>query len=334
MKYLRIAVIGILPTIAGCGAAPTEGAGSAWIPFLPFIINLILAFWVSKDAKKRNKSFTWAPLVLVTGIIGFIIYLFARRTKKEYHTKSTFLPNDKRAFDNRIISVSLEQSGIKEHISPDGVTNRVEFTLQTTNNSSNYIKWLTIDIIKIFSYKTTGYSKAGKYTSTHLDYQNVHVKSDTPLAPNETRKEDYYFEFDDVDANKFARLEVYQIYGELETGESFTQLRYKKIEFDSNGSNTSSKVDNCFIVTAAFGDPMDPMVQEYRFFRDNLLTKFNLGILFIRWYNINGPKAARLISRDHKLQFFCRVLLTPFAIFIRALREIILKYRLLFQQTK
>ncbi len=44
-----------------------------------FIIGLLLAIWVYKDAKKRDmNAAVWLLIVLVTGCIGCIIYLVVR----------------------------------------------------------------------------------------------------------------------------------------------------------------------------------------------------------------------------------------------------------------
>ncbi|HEC39431.1 hypothetical protein LCGC14_0735710 [marine sediment metagenome] len=44
-----------------------------------FILGLLLAIWVYKDAKKRDmNAAVWLLIVLVTGCIGCIIYLVVR----------------------------------------------------------------------------------------------------------------------------------------------------------------------------------------------------------------------------------------------------------------
>jgi len=44
-----------------------------------FIVALLLAIWVYKDAKKRDmNAAVWLLIVLVTGCIGCIIYLVVR----------------------------------------------------------------------------------------------------------------------------------------------------------------------------------------------------------------------------------------------------------------
>ena len=43
------------------------------------VINIIILVWVARDAKARGtNSVGWLLLVLVTGIVGLIVYIFAR----------------------------------------------------------------------------------------------------------------------------------------------------------------------------------------------------------------------------------------------------------------
>jgi uncharacterized membrane protein YhaH (DUF805 family) len=45
-----------------------------------FVVWILLAVWVYRDAKKRGMEATlWLLLVLLTGFIGFIVYLIVRR---------------------------------------------------------------------------------------------------------------------------------------------------------------------------------------------------------------------------------------------------------------
>jgi hypothetical protein len=49
------------------------------IILIPFIIGIIIAIWVYKDAEKRGSSgVLWLLIVFVTGIIGLIIWLVVR----------------------------------------------------------------------------------------------------------------------------------------------------------------------------------------------------------------------------------------------------------------
>ena len=47
-----------------------------------FIIAILIAVWVYRDAEKRGESgVLWLIIVLITGIIGLIIWLIIRRDK-------------------------------------------------------------------------------------------------------------------------------------------------------------------------------------------------------------------------------------------------------------
>jgi TctA family transporter len=47
-----------------------------------FIIAILIAVWVYRDAEKRGESgVLWLIVVLITGIIGLIIWLIIRRDK-------------------------------------------------------------------------------------------------------------------------------------------------------------------------------------------------------------------------------------------------------------
>lgn len=49
------------------------------LPIIWFVIAIIIAIWVYKDAKKRDmNAAVWLLIVLVTGCIGCIIYLVVR----------------------------------------------------------------------------------------------------------------------------------------------------------------------------------------------------------------------------------------------------------------
>ena len=66
-----------------CAACGTCGAGIGVIIFIFLAIlalNIALLVWVARDAKSRgmDSSVLWMILVMVTGPIGFIIYIYSR----------------------------------------------------------------------------------------------------------------------------------------------------------------------------------------------------------------------------------------------------------------
>jgi hypothetical protein len=67
----------------GCAACGACGAGIGVIVFVFLAIvaiNIALLVWVARDAKARgmDSSVLWMILVMVTGPIGLIIYLYSR----------------------------------------------------------------------------------------------------------------------------------------------------------------------------------------------------------------------------------------------------------------
>lgn len=67
----------------GCAACGACGAGIGVIIFIFLAIlalNIALLVWVARDAKARglDSSVLWMILVMVTGPIGFVIYIYSR----------------------------------------------------------------------------------------------------------------------------------------------------------------------------------------------------------------------------------------------------------------
>jgi len=68
------------------------------IPIIGFIIWIVLAIWVYKDAEKRDSSGAlWLIIVLITGLLGLIIWLVVRPPEggKKPNT-SAAAPSDRR----------------------------------------------------------------------------------------------------------------------------------------------------------------------------------------------------------------------------------------------
>jgi uncharacterized membrane protein YhaH (DUF805 family) len=88
---LSLAALAVASAFATRALAEPGGFGYAFLAllvfgfFILFIIGLIavwilLAVWVYRDAKKRGMEATlWLLVVLLTGIIGLIVYLIVRR---------------------------------------------------------------------------------------------------------------------------------------------------------------------------------------------------------------------------------------------------------------
>ena len=65
----------------------------------------------------------------------------------------------------------------------------------------------------------------------------------------------------------------------------------------------------CFVATATYRDSLHPDVVFLRLFRDNFLVYSKLGVKFINWYWVYGPKLARLVDNSELLRRFSKVFL-------------------------
>lgn len=80
---LLLAQYGGTGEVEGCAACGACGAGIGVI-ILIFVailaLNIALLVWVARDAKARglDNSVLWMILVMVTGPLGFVIYLYSR----------------------------------------------------------------------------------------------------------------------------------------------------------------------------------------------------------------------------------------------------------------
>jgi hypothetical protein len=65
---------------SGCMACTTCGGGLIFIVVAWFVLSIALLVWVARDAKARgmDSAVLWMLLVLFLGLIGLVIYLFAR----------------------------------------------------------------------------------------------------------------------------------------------------------------------------------------------------------------------------------------------------------------
>lgn len=65
---------------AGCAACGTCGAFVIFLIVAVIALNIALLVWVARDAKARgmDSAVVWMVLVMFTGIIGLVIYLFSR----------------------------------------------------------------------------------------------------------------------------------------------------------------------------------------------------------------------------------------------------------------
>ena len=67
---------------------------------------------------------------------------------------------------------------------------------------------------------------------------------------------------------------------------------------------------SCFVATAAYNDHMHEDVVYLRFFRDNFLVRTRLGVCFVNFYWVIGPKLAIIVNKSSALQKFSRFILS------------------------
>jgi len=65
---------------AACGSCGLLGGLLILIPICILVLNIALLVWVARDAKSRgmDSAVLWMVLVMLTSIIGLIIYIFSR----------------------------------------------------------------------------------------------------------------------------------------------------------------------------------------------------------------------------------------------------------------
>jgi hypothetical protein len=96
-----------------------------------------------------------------------------------------------------------------------------------------------------------------------------------------------------------------QIEVDLEAERKEEEERSKKIKemLDQNNAlDSSGSSSSCFVITATMGDPNDPIVDEFRAYRDQKLLKTELGKAFVNFYYKVGPYAASIISKSDVLR--------------------------------
>lgn len=65
---------------AGCGICGGGLALMIIVPLVFFVLNIALLVWVARDAKARgmDSAVLWMVLVMLTSVLGLVIYLFSR----------------------------------------------------------------------------------------------------------------------------------------------------------------------------------------------------------------------------------------------------------------
>ncbi len=68
----------------------------------------------------------------------------------------------------------------------------------------------------------------------------------------------------------------------------------------------------CFIATLCYGDFNAPEVLLLRRYRDDILLKYSIGRIAIKFYYFISPSIARAISKSNKFKWFVKTyLLNP-----------------------
>lgn len=73
----------------------------------------------------------------------------------------------------------------------------------------------------------------------------------------------------------------------------------------------------CFVATAAFGSAMQPEVELLQRFRDERLASHAAGMLFIRIYNVVGPRLAGLTRRSPLCRSIARAAIRAVCVVLR-----------------
>jgi len=65
---------------AGCGVCGGSIVVMILVPVIIIVLNVALLVWVARDAKARgmDSAVLWMILVMFTGLLGLVIYLFSR----------------------------------------------------------------------------------------------------------------------------------------------------------------------------------------------------------------------------------------------------------------
>lgn len=113
------------------------------------------------------------------------------------------------------------------------------------------------------------------------------------------------------------------IMGQLERWEEAEKCFKKVLELDPKNQDAKENLSlladykvgkhkrRCFIATAAYGSPFDTRINILRSWRDNILIRTNIGVLFINIYYKISPPIANIIARSKMLKAIVRRGLDP-----------------------
>jgi hypothetical protein len=123
----------------------------------------------------------------------------------------------------------------------------------------------------------------------------------------------------DYVAGKKSTEDHIEAWGMLEKNGKLTRQKVtSEIKTGAGKMHIESKSGaTCFVATASYMDHGHPDVVFLRKFRDHHLSNHKLGIKFINWYWIYGPKLATLVSKHELLRKTSRLMLKAVVIILR-----------------
>jgi hypothetical protein len=88
----------------------------------------------------------------------------------------------------------------------------------------------------------------------------------------------------------------------------------------SGGDEPKLENPNCFIATAAYGSPLAPQLRQLRWFRDQVLNKFNFGRHAVDFYYAYSPRLATSIEKNELAKRLVQWALAPVVFIIASFR--------------
>jgi hypothetical protein len=85
--------------------------------------------------------------------------------------------------------------------------------------------------------------------------------------------------------------------------------------------NQNSPKKGCYIATMAYGSYEHPKVLILRNFRDNTLSRTNLGIRFISTYYKYSPKLVEILKNKKNINSIIRIILNQICVFLEYLNK-------------
>jgi len=109
-------------------------------------------------------------------------------------------------------------------------------------------------------------------------------------------------------------MDILALAYETREGLSRSEARRKaaRVYYDEIKSKPTSSSSGCFIATAAYGSPLAPELDVFRYWRDSSLMTNSPGRTFCSLYYTISPPIAKIIEKSEKSKAIVRALLNPF----------------------